>query len=85
MWTDAVPVLMPVLMAAGGVVAWWIARADRREDRMIKRLEKENEELKAAARAEEMEKELWERRASRWHQQLLDEGITPDPRWGDPV
>lgn len=85
MWSDAVPVLMSVLVPAAGAVAWWIARADKREDRMIKKLEKDLEKAEAAARAEEMEKELWERRATRWHQQLLDHQITPDPRWGDPV
>ena len=52
---------------------------------MIKRLEKDLEKAEAAARAAEMEQEMWERRATRWHQQLLDNKITPDPRWGDPV
>jgi hypothetical protein len=74
-----------VLGAIGGAITWWVRRADRREDQMIELWKQRAIDAEEHADDEQAEREMWERRATRWHQQLMDHGIKPDPKWGDPV
>lgn len=75
MQIEDLAVLTPLVVAVGGAVAWWLQRSERREAQLI-------EFYKARATEAEKERDEWEQRATAWHQQLLDNGITPTPRWG---
>lgn len=75
MQIEDLAVLTPLVVAVGGAVAWWLQRSERREAQLI-------EFYKARAADAEKERDEWERRATAWHQQLLDNDIRPDPRWG---
>lgn len=75
MQMEDLAVLTPLLVAIGGAVGWWVRRSERREAQLI-------EFYKARAVDAEKERDEWERRATAWHQQLLDNGIRPDPQWG---
>lgn len=82
---DDIAMLTPLLVAIGGAIAWWVRRSERREAMMIDLYKQRALDAEERFDDEQAARELWERRATRWHQQIVDAGLKPDPRWGDPV
>lgn len=79
-------VVVPALITGIGalILRSW-TRSDARRAEMTAILTARVDELKTEKNEIESEKLMWERRATRWHAQLLANGIIPDPKWGDPV
>ena len=80
-----IALLTPLLVAIGGAIAWFVRRSERRETLMIELYKQRALDAEERLDEEQASREMWERRATRWHQQMIDAGMTPDPRWGDPV
>ena len=71
--------VLALLGTIGTAIAWWIKRADSREERMLKLVTEERDTARADAARARRDADRARAVALRWHTQLLQADITPVP------